>query len=321
MDKSIFTKAYLYTNKGNRNNLENYLTEIFAHCIDIDPSFRSALFKIIGVTNPYIRVQTQFTINNNRPDILIECENTIIFIECKIESGEQNDQLVNYRMELMKSNHLNKYLIYLTKYSVLTSDCDKHIRWLEIINLISNENHDVTKEMKKFIKENNIAMNTNIKPLDLIVLNNIKSVIEKMSDALNSISGYFTDRLGPLAGSTPELGLRSENEFIYYKSHNSVIRRTDIGFMWSWQDDDNIYAGVSFAILYLGNENIVKELKEFLPTWDSENIKGTIWFTRRKNLIEIMANENNHISELTNYFTICIDELVELKIKFPQYLS
>jgi hypothetical protein len=33
-----------------------------------------------------------------------------------------------------------------------------------------------------------------------------------------------------------------------------------------------------------------------------------------------MTIENNHISELTNYFTICIDQLVELKNKFPQYL-
>src|SRR5690606_18995437 len=102
--------------------LENYLIEIFTYCLKNDNEFT------VAFTNSFLDVEDtgeQFEIKSQmgsgefgRPDILMRSSNTIVVIECKVESSEGNEQLIKYTKYLNSQdrNCTKKYLIYLTKY-------------------------------------------------------------------------------------------------------------------------------------------------------------------------------------------------------------
>ena len=116
--KSIFTRTYQYREREKKNNLENYLIEIFAFCLENDKIFRRDYLSEIGFNiNTDISISTQSSYKDlGRPDIEINNANSIILIECKIESKERTNQLKDYLKILRKSKLENKWLIYLTKY-------------------------------------------------------------------------------------------------------------------------------------------------------------------------------------------------------------
>lgn len=176
--ESIFSKAYRYRERENKNSLENYLIEIFSHCLQNDLIFQKSCLSNIGFENySDIIIDTQLSYTGfGRPDIVIKNSDSIVMIECKIESSERTNQLKDYFDILKNSDYKNKYLIYLTKYYESKDFIDKkenivfeNFKWWDVYNLINDENDTLTKQLKIFLEENNIAMNKNFNTIDLIL--------------------------------------------------------------------------------------------------------------------------------------------------------
>jgi hypothetical protein len=87
MSESVFTKVYSYRERENKNSKENFLTEIFAHCLYSDKNLLNNFFKQLKIeSDAEVIIKTQSSYEFGRPDIEINipATNTCILIECKI---------------------------------------------------------------------------------------------------------------------------------------------------------------------------------------------------------------------------------------------
>lgn len=317
MSNSIFTNAYSYRKRENKNNLENYLIELFAFCLNYDLAFRNSFMDLIHVDDIFENITTQFSILGSRPDILINCKNTNIFVECKIEASESPGQLDRYKLELNKTQKLNKVLVYITKYFEI-KDC-KTVRWIDISSKITDQNSELVIELNKFLIENKIAMETNFDPLDLVVLKNIDSTILKMSESLNEAKKFFDKELFLLQSNSPEVGLRSQKWYGYYKIMNSIVREVNLGFMWHFKDDDNIYCGISFAITKFSHEIDIQHLNDMIKNdWIIHDLGSEVWYTKRSNLSDILklSNQQTHLISWFTDFIVAFKNLMKI---YPKY--
>src|SRR5476651_2550017 len=153
---SLFQKIYQYKQSGKlRHQQENFLTEIFAHCLEFDIEFRTKFLQLIDYNKTYHTFEclTQVHINKLiKPDVQIKLDNDLlIFIECKIGSPQGKGQLKKYYSFLNKIK--GNYLIYLTKGPEKVLDKDifeenfKHRRWYQIFELSKDSSNQITNEL------------------------------------------------------------------------------------------------------------------------------------------------------------------------------
>src|SRR5690242_10457717 len=117
---SFLLNLYKYRQRENRNQIENYCTETLCYCLHHDKYLRTTFLKSIGVKlisreSYKITTQISFPDFGSRPDLSLESDKTIIFIECKFDSKEGIEQLKRYSDILVeKYSHKNKHLVFLT---------------------------------------------------------------------------------------------------------------------------------------------------------------------------------------------------------------
>ena len=160
MKDSIFSRVFSYRQHENHSPLENYLTEIFAYCLEFDMKFRvdfvTKLLEIADVERE-ITISTQEVYHGyGRPDIQITYGKTIILIECKVESSERENQLNDYALILnqVKQDYLDRRIVFLTKYfevkELASEDVNLHlVRWFQIHDLIDDYNSQVTLQFRR----------------------------------------------------------------------------------------------------------------------------------------------------------------------------
>src|ERR1035437_1028350 len=100
MTESVFSKIFSYRERERISPLENYLTEIFAFCLERDFKFRKVFFSSlldIELQESVFKISTQNEYEGfGRPDIEISFNDTAILFECKVEASERNNQLNDY---------------------------------------------------------------------------------------------------------------------------------------------------------------------------------------------------------------------------------
>lgn len=192
--KSLFSKLYSYRQQEKRNQRENFLTEIFAYCLQEDEAFRTeVLQKITTCFLGVPTITTQSTYIEGRPDIEIiwKDDGGLILIECKIDSAEGPKQLERYQQILKRSKAKVKKLVYLTKYPEIKNGEVIYLRWFEIKELINTRHQPFTQQLKIYLEERNMSKVDNFSIEDETAVVNIGKVIEKMEVVLNPCSDYF----------------------------------------------------------------------------------------------------------------------------------
>src|ERR1035437_9767476 len=120
MSESVFSRVFSYRQRENHSPTENYLTEIFAFCLESDIGFRNDFLKELEIpfSEESIKITTQEIYETyGQPDIEINFGDTCILIECKVEANERLNQLEDYCLILCnEKKHSNKHIVYLTKY-------------------------------------------------------------------------------------------------------------------------------------------------------------------------------------------------------------
>ena len=209
---SLFTKLLnLYS--GNKP-VEDFFTEIIAYYFSVNKDILldwlkpySIPGKGLAMLNPYnsrINISSQVEYKklnhhetNSRIDIVIELVNELttdlIFIECKIDSGEMDGQLKRYSEILNEQTASNKYLFYITlhydpKESANLSDNVKFIqlRWYHLYDLLLDKSTDILgKEILLFMEKKNMNEPNQFSSLDLLTMMNFNKTLTIMESSLN----------------------------------------------------------------------------------------------------------------------------------------
>jgi hypothetical protein len=188
---SFFNRLYKYKQSDLKNQKENFLTEIFAYCLNNDLIFRKKFLKLIScnfiVKEFYCETQS-FSKDFGRPDILIEInEDIIIVIECKVGSSQEQSQLQRYSNFLLQQKGEKKFLIYLTKTFEETESFDPlinffKIRWFNISDLLSDCKNEISKELFQYLKEEKMSNKITFNRTEISAITNIQETLAKMDE-------------------------------------------------------------------------------------------------------------------------------------------
>ncbi|MCU4158398.1 PD-(D/E)XK nuclease family protein [Carboxylicivirga sp. A043] len=317
--ESVFSRAYSYRERKSKNNLENYLIEVFSFCLGSDSKFLNSFLELIDMPNgDGYSINTQSTYKEGRPDIVIENESTFIIIECKIEAPERFNQLKDYSKIVNRNSKKNKKLIYLTKYYQYKEIKNytgeyQNIKWVDVAKCIIDNNNDITKELKKFLSEKNIAMENKLTTQDLVTLDGIPSSISKMDEIIESVKDYFEQKIGKLSKpSSRSTWLSSAAYFNNFKISKTMA--VDLGFMW-WWGDGKIYLSVRIYIAKSdANYNKKKDFfQKKLDEWEIEEDDKEYVVGNYLNINEIIAVEEDQLEAMIEFMKENIDVVSELK--------
>jgi len=325
MRKSIYSKIYSYRERKNKDAKENFLIEIFAHCLQTDEKLLLDFFDLLGLdTDEEILIKTQATYEYGRPDIEINipASKTCILIECKIEHFERPNQLEDYKKILQEKNISNRHLVYLTKYYDFRENNNKSInlhlfKWLDIYQTIDENNTELSQELKSYLKDENMDESKNFNYTDLTVLKNAAGTIRKMNEVIDGVKEYYERKIGPFSKESSRSTRLKEEWYVATHSVGQPYKfEVEIGFMWWW--DEQVYLGIRIylptAEKFKNTNNYLNLFKKHLKGWEFEDDYEKCYiFGKYQPVGQFMIDEEEQVPAMVQYLRGITDELEALK--------
>lgn len=323
--ESLFSKIYSYRERKNKNSKENFLIEIFAHCLLKDKIFFQDFLHLLKLDyEDDFLIKTQSIYNYGRPDIEINLNKlkTCILIECKIEHFERINQLEDYKKILLEKNVSKRHLVYLTKYYEYRENENKMIdfslvRWSDIYSLIDKKNNQVSQELKLYLKNENMSESKNFNYNDILTLLNITDTLSKMDEVIDSIKDYFEKKIGGLSkNSSRSTRLNDSWYVVYHQVEKQEFKFSiDIGFWW-WDNEDvsvGIRIWIPKATKYTETEKIKDFFENNLKGWDLECYDNSYTLMVSEFVTQFIISDEEQFPEIRAFLKANIDELVEVK--------
>jgi hypothetical protein len=136
-------------------------------------------------------------------DVVFENQNTICFLENKVNSGEGNGQLARYARlleNLHKASGKEVHLRYCTKYydpKIIENIEFRQIRWPDIYQYLSqHQEKDRVKDYMDYLRRENMAGTEQFNFKDLITMTTINDTILKMDEILDLVKPKLTELFG-----------------------------------------------------------------------------------------------------------------------------
>jgi len=352
MSESILRALYKLKIKHSNNPTEDFVTEIFAYILKNDEVLLKDFIKkfkigqIEDLNESTIKTQVTYSkLKNHKhdsiPDVSIYGNNLIVFIECKINAYEGDDQLARY------ADHLDNFnskgvLVYLTRdfdpksKEVVLRNCKKdtnflQIRWYEIFNFLKKKkkkNLFIT-EFLKFMKEMNLANNNQYTPTDLIALNNFSRVRKMMDDTMyGEVSNKFIKLIGKISTHAKGMTqLRNHDRYIF-DSHHAGGFQFLLGY-WLNSFNDHEYPEVKLVIEVGPNWDnrkvVVPKLKKIISQeeyseWGSYALGSPsswagIYVSRS---LKSFLHSEDHIESIKKFFLSELDRFNQAKIELEK---
>jgi len=339
MEESLFTRIYKYRETPNKAANENYLTEILAYCLEIDDIFRAKFFSEvirIDYKKEEIKINTQMAYEKyGIPDIEINFQDTILLIECKIEQKEGDNQLENYSNILtkLKSKISNRHLIYLTKYydqkEFESSIIDFHqIRWFSIYDLINDDNLQITKELKSFLKDLGMEKVKNFNIQDLLALQIIPMTLSKMDEVIDSVKNQFTKQFGGFSKDSSRSTRLINSHYSNYVTLNYEGSEywIDVGFFW-WNDEVEI-PKVCVMIEYPQKKFDYPEFKQILKKelvekhgWKQDTGDNRDFILVDQPLTDFIEQEMDSVPAIREFLLDQFKILEQIQKQYPKMLK
>ncbi len=323
--ESIFSKIYSYRERENKNSKENFLIEIFAHCLLKDKNFFQIFLELIELDyEEDFSIKTQSIYEYGRPDIEINLHksNTCILIECKIEHYERINQLEDYKKILLEKNVSKRHLVYLTKYYEYRENENKNIdfslvRWSDIYSLISEKNNQITQELKLYLKNENMSESKNFNYNDITTLLNITDTLSKMDEVIDSVKEYFEKKIGKFPKESSRSTRLYNNSYFAYNIIKKPNYRFDIEIGFSWMAYEDVTVGIRIWIPTAAKCTDAEKIKEFfennLKDWDFLEYSDGYYYSSSKFITEFIIEEEEQFPEIRKFLISNIDELFEIK--------
>jgi len=335
MSDSFFSKLFSYRKREYHSPLENFLTEIFAYCLQTDSVFRNRFLrtylKIKATQNCLITTQNEYE-EYGRPDIEIELSNCSILIENKVDSSEAFNQLNRYSLILdhFKGEKKRRIIVFITKIfekkELKTKTIELiQIRWHEIHNLINSKNTEATNLLKQFLTDCGMSKTLNFNAKDFLALKEIPNSIEKMDELLNRFEPDFQNYFGTIstrASRSSRLSTSSYINFVelYFKDLTYWL---DIGFNW-YDCEPSAWIALEFPSKKLSLTHLKAIVESELVSkrgWVSEEFNNTIYYSKYKSITELETRNSDHVVNIYKYLSGHLNVLLRLKTKYPYFLK
>lgn len=337
---------YLLKNASNEPR-EDYLTEIFAETINENQLVKSFMkvFMSKNIEPSGLKINTQQTFNkldwhicDSRPDIVIRFfdnqskRENILFIECKLNAAEGNQQLKRYadHLKLLEDRGCATYLIYLTEYhdvkkeeDILDTNVDTNfiqIRWYQIYNWLKEFDSDrLVKNIITYMEEIKLNKSRNFTPQDIHVIQNIQKPLDLLEE---SLAGEVDDVLKEFI-STGKIKIRDRynqlvRDFKYTRqTYISDYASVEVGF-WILEDD---YLVASTTLwIHRDHEEYIKIEKAFDKyskdasnnfSIDRETYGDWIGLNIDRSLLDFLS-EGDHVGAIQDYFIASMKFIKEI---------
>lgn len=295
--------------------LENFATEVLVGILKKEKSLLDKFVNsTLGITGSNFDIESQVYHFGKYIDIEIKNEDTLIFIENKVNSPENDQQLKNYHEILNK--HKDGHLILCTRYIEGSYNLTNfhQIRWLSIYDFLkdNNKNDSIINIFLDFMITNNLGSEVKFKPEDLIQISSTKEILVKFNEYKIIFKRAFTKEISDKFNE-PDVFKRilGYGDLIVQKEYkNGLWIVTGLSF----NDQPRLTAWIWIHKTIIDNEIIMallrNEFGENVPTIkihekgleifslladDEQNIEG--WYTinlkRIKNFIVKTNNELN----------------------------
>lgn len=239
---------YKRQKNSNKTPLEDFTTEIFVGVLEENQElldkYVNEILKIDG-SNYSINSQVKYSLCDEKDciiDMVIKNEDTICFVENKVNSLEGDRQLERYSklLKVIKQNEGKKiYLRYCTKfYDKKELDDINFIqyRWSDIYRFLEEytEENNFIEEYLEFLEEEGMSSAGDFNYQDLIVMSTINSTIAKMDECLDNVKDTLINNFGkPYERDSERLKEIVKSE-TYKMWVNDIIgdcgSRIDVGF-------------------------------------------------------------------------------------------
>jgi len=349
MTAGIFKILFDLKTNSHNQPLEDYLTELFAYCLDKDIDLLNNFFSHFGLytsNTDNCMVSTQFELKglknhhcNSRPDMAMFMDDATIFFENKINSGEGVNQLQRYAEHLNEIKNKKKTLVYLTRdfdkkdSKEILKNCNSEIdfiqlRWFQVFNFLKQyKSEPIILELLTFLKQINLSMNNQFTPIDLLTLSNFSKVRKMLDESMyGQVSEKFKEINNGISKHSASLTqLRNHDRYIYWADHNEKMW-VGLGY-WMNSMNEKEYPEIGIVIEVAPNSNkreaITKALSnitEKFSDWNGYNLNSpTDWagiFVG--NSLQAFLSSENHIEEIQNYFIDKLNELDKILTEFPE---
>lgn len=347
---SLFKSLFKLQLRNSIKPKEDFLTEIFAHCLKDNRDLLSNFLKAFGIHEGdfnNVKITTQYTLSAlenhdsaSRPDIAIFLDNRVIFIENKIDSREGYDQLKRYAEHLDQFS-LPKTLVYITRDydpkndEQILKDCQDNDllfvqkRWFDIYVLLQKyTSQPIITQLLTFMKELGLSSSKQFSPTDIITLNNFSRVRKMMNETLDGevakkfeyLTKIKTSRIAAMSQ------LRYHDRYIHKADQHSEMW-VGLGYFLN-SFNGKQYPDLVFRIEVSPGSNMREEvITAFKNIVEKEGSKWigyglndpTSWASvnLQKGLQSVLDGED-HIKNIKSYFLDCLEELRKIRSEYIQ---
>jgi hypothetical protein len=334
---------------------EDFFTELVAYLFNTNKEVLYDWLKYLNLLstdvglNAHIRTQQTFKClthhdSDSRPDIVIEIvdgsDQDIIFIESKIGSQESPGQLKRYAEILGGlSGFRNKFLVYIThdfepkdKTAILAGIPEsqvlfKQARWHQFYQFLKTQTDTMlVEEIIKFMKEHQMAHNNQFSSIDIIALGNFTNSLKLMEQTMSGeVSAHFKQVLGSISmGATSFTQLQKHDRYLMY-SWLQDKWWCGLGFMLNTSsptDYPTVLLMLEVDPRSPRRDAIIKGMKNICSNqskwkgYELDNPKAWSKIVLGRSLQSFLSEED-HIVAIQKFFRESLDELSEIKSKYP----
>lgn len=202
-DLDLFINLSKYKPTENVTPLENFTTELFVYMLKyLQKNYKTAAFEILKLFDinekekiSSISTQNEYYVDGTKlkPDIEIDLEDRVVFIEVKVNSPLHssilnkglNDQLEDYQQITFEDK---KTIVYsLTKYNI-DSKIKQNIRWNQISKILNRikTTNQLLDNFIEFLKENNMGEQKAISMDTANLMSNYYAYFQYLHDIFNA---------------------------------------------------------------------------------------------------------------------------------------
>lgn len=328
--RSLFSKLFTIA-KSEKNRIEDFLTEILAHCLRqgnntilflqyFKISFdRDETFEILTqVSKPKIDAHD----DSSKIDLIISgSKKTIVYLENKIGTTEgtnkdgEKDQLRKYYDHLMiETKYKSKSLLYVTRdYEPNRYEFEyRRIRWFEIyiflrtITITTKNFDNFHLELINYLKDLNMDFEPKLTPELLLATNQVRKVHKFFSELF---TGLLKERLEKVLGSPVQTSFYSSKDTPFQIKANLQNYDGATVFLYIDVKDEGFpYAKILFEDWGTNETNLLqrKLLDTYSNTgWDEEYPGGIV----NKESLTTFTKSEDHLNEIRKYFLDRLDEI------------
>lgn len=339
----IFKTLFELRLKAHNRPLEDYLTEIISFVLSRDIDLLNNFlnhFQIIDYQADTFDISTQLILkklkNHNtdsRPDIAVFLEEKAIFFENKVNSKEGYNQLKRYAEHLDNITDANKTLVYITKHydiknlEKIFKDCNNKIdfiplRWYKVYRFFKAYKSDpIVFELLLFMKQNNLSMNNQFNPSDIITLTNFTNVRRMMDESMfGTVSKKFEQiNKGIPQKSATMTQLKNKDRYVFYKQHKENMASMLGYWMNSGNEKDYPDVGIIIEIAPSSNRrkdviSIFNKIVEKNNSWKGSNLSNPKAWAKiiYRASLQSFLSEESQIEEIKKFFMTGLEEMEKI---------